>query len=48
MALPPKPGEVTEGGIPLIWAWVDPARNNTAAKAVKKTTENETEPLTAT
>ena len=46
MALPPKPGEVTEAGAPLIWAWTETARKSTTAKAVKNATEGENEERT--
>ena len=46
MALPPKPGEVTEAGAPLTWAWTETVRNSTTAKAVKNATEGENEDRT--
>ena len=46
-AWPPKPGEVTDAGAPLIWACADSAKSSTTAKAVRKATEGENKPRTA-
>jgi hypothetical protein len=39
IALPPNPGEVTEAGAPLIWAWLLETRSSGIANKLNSATE---------
>ena len=43
MALPPNPGEVTDAGVPLIWAWLVDPKNAGSAQRLNSATAAEIE-----